>query len=99
MAQIKGSCGDTMKFSLKIKNEVIEEAWFWTDGCGATIASGNMLTKIILGKNLKEASAVTSKQLISALDSLPKENLHCAVLAVHTLRKSIKNYYMKNHEK
>lgn len=95
MAQIKGSCGDTMKFYLKIVNEVIKEAFFWTDGCGATIASGNMLTKIILEKNLKEANTVTSKQLISALDGLPKENLHCAVLAVNTLRKSIKNYYKR----
>jgi len=95
MAQIKGPCGDTMKFSLKIKNEVIEDAFFWTDGCGATIASGNMLTKIILGKNLKEANTVTSKQLISTLDGLPKENVHCAVLAVNTLRKSIENYYKK----
>ena len=75
--------------------KMIKEARFWTDGCGATIASGNMLTKIILGKNLKEANTVTSKQLISALDGLPKENLHCAVLAVNTLRKSIENYYKR----
>lgn len=94
-ARIKGPCGDTMEFYLKIVNEVIKEALFWTDGCGATIASGNMLTKIILGKNLKEANTVTSEQLISALDGLPKENLHCAVLAVNTLRKSIEKYYTK----
>ena len=92
---IKGPCGDTMRIDLQLKKDIITNARFWTDGCGPSIACGNMLTKIVLGKNLKEANTVTSKQLISALDGLPEENLHCAVLAVNTLRKSIKNYYKR----
>ena len=53
--QIKGSCNDTMKINLKFRNNVIQDARFWTDGCGATIACGNMLMKMVKGKNLKEA--------------------------------------------
>lgn len=92
IGKVKGPCGDTMKVSLKIVNEVIKDACFWTDGCGATIASGNMLINMIKGKTLSEANDVTSEQLINALDGLPKEHLHCALLAVSTLHKSIKNF-------
>jgi nitrogen fixation NifU-like protein len=95
IGKIKGPCGDTVKFSLKIKNEVITDANFWTDGCGATLASGNMLIKIIIGKKIRDANKITAKDLLDALDGLPKENHHCAVLAINTLRKSIKNYQNK----
>lgn len=95
IGQIKGSCGDTMKFTLKIVKDVIEDASFWTDGCGATVAAGNMLTKMIMRKTLKEANNVTSEQLLGALDGLPNEHRHCAHLAIKTMHKSIENYRMK----
>ena len=89
---IKGSCGDTMKITLKIVNGKIQDARFWTDGCGATLACGNMLTKIIIEKTLQEANKVNSKRLLDALDGLPKEHDHCALLAVNTLHEAINNY-------
>ncbi len=89
---IKGPCGDTMKITLKIVNGKIQDARFWTDGCGATLACGSMLTKRVIGKTLQEANNVNSKQLLDALDGLPKEHDHCALLAVNTLQKAIKNY-------
>jgi nitrogen fixation NifU-like protein len=90
---IKGPCGDTMKITLKIVNGKIQDARFWTDGCGATLATGNMLTKMVIGKTLKEANNVNSKQLIYSLDGLPKEHNHCALLAVNTLHKTIDQYH------
>jgi nitrogen fixation NifU-like protein len=89
---IKGPCGDTMKITLKIVNGGIQDAMFWTDGCGATLASGNMLIKMIKGKKIQEANTVTKTKLIDALESLPQEHDHCALLAVNTLHKAIKNY-------
>ena len=92
IGQIKGSCGDTMIFSLKIVNNIIKDARFWTDGCGPSVASGNILAKMSIGKTIKDAEEVTSKTLLNALHGLPKEHKHCAVLAINTLRKAIKNY-------
>ena len=91
-AKIKGPCGDTMKISLRIKDRKISDARFWTDGCGATIACGSMVTKIIKGKNLDEVNTITNIQLLEALDNLPEEHQHCAKLAVNTLHKAINNY-------
>jgi nitrogen fixation NifU-like protein len=61
-----------------------------TDGCGATIACGSMLTSMIKGKSLDEAEAITEDDLIAALGGLPEENLHCAHLAIITLRDALK---------
>jgi len=92
VGKIKGPCNDTMKISLKIKNSIITNAFFWTDGCGATIACGSMLTKMIKGLNIKEAYNLTNQKLIEVLDGLPKEHLHCSKLAMDTLKKAIENY-------
>jgi len=92
-AKIKGPCKDTMKIYLKIKNSIITKACFWTDGCGATIAAGNRLVKISLGKNIDEVSKISNKELIESLDGLPDEHIHCAKLATDTIHKAIKNYH------
>jgi len=91
--QIKGSCGDTMRMDLRIKGNVIQDARFWTDGCGASIACGNMLTKMIKGKIIEHALRIANDELTAVLGGLPEENLHCTVLAVNTLQKALKNYH------
>ena len=92
VGMIKGTCGDTMKITLKVVNGKIHDARFWTDGCGGSLACGNMLTKMIKGKTPHDALEISQKDLINKLDGLPKEHSHCAKLSVNTLRKAIKNY-------
>ena len=84
IGKVTGPCNDTMKISLTVNQGKIIEALFWTDGCGATIACGNMLMKMVKGKTPKEARLISKKDLINALDGLPKEHLHCAKLATDT---------------
>jgi len=94
-AEIEGPCGDTMKIELKINNNKIEDARFWTDGCGPTIACGNMLTKIVKNLSLNEANKITDIYLINQLDDLPNEHKHCATLSINTLKKAIEKYIKK----
>ena len=100
-AEIKGLCGDRMKIELKIENDTIKEARFWTDGCGATIACGNMLTKMIKGKSLTKIRDIDHYDLLESLGGLPLEHTHCSILAINTLNKAIHSYkknklYKKN---
>ena len=90
--EIKGPCGDTMKISLRVEKRRIKDACFWTDGCGATIACGSMLTKISKGKTLQEAKKYTNSELLITLDGLPVEHQHCPILAINTLQQALKNY-------
>ncbi|NIA03085.1 MAG: iron-sulfur cluster assembly scaffold protein [Nitrospirae bacterium] len=93
-AILKGWCGDTMEIYLKmehgIEHEIVADISFMTDGCGATIACGSMLTSMVKGKSVDEIEAITEDDLIAVLDGLPEENLHCAHLAVITLENALK---------
>ena len=93
--EINGPCGDTMKISLKIENNKIKKGCFWTDGCGATLACGNMLIKIIEKKTIDEVSNITKEKLIRSLDGLPEEHIHCAKLTVDTLKKALNDLKKK----
>jgi nitrogen fixation NifU-like protein len=87
---LTGWCGDTMEIYLKMEHEIVADITFMTDGCGSTIACGSMLTSMVKGKSLDEAEAITEDDLIAALEGLPEENLHCAHLAIITLRDALK---------
>ncbi len=89
--ELKGPCGDTMWMFVRINEGKVAGVSFITDGCGATIACGSMLTKIADGKKIAEVLDLSSLELIEALDGLPNENLHCARLAVATLHRAIKD--------
>ena len=95
VSEMKGTCGDTMKISLRIEDGNIIDVYFWTDGCGATVACGSMLTKIIKGKKIEGAANITCENLTNALKGLPKEHVHCSILTVNTFQKAIKNYNNK----
>jgi nitrogen fixation NifU-like protein len=95
--KIKGPCGDTMKIGLKIKDDIITDARFWTDGCGATIACGSMLTKMTIGLSVKNAKMITKDNLIKALLGLPDEHIHCAKLAASCLQNAIRKYIKQNY--
>jgi nitrogen fixation NifU-like protein len=95
---VTGPCGDTMEIWLKIADGKIKEAKFWTDGCGPSIAAGSMITEMAQGKGLAEASKITQKDVLNALEGLPEESLHCALLAANTLKGAIKDYLAYKNE-
>ena len=88
-------CGDIMKISLKIENDVIVDAKFKTFGCGAAVATSSMATEMIIGKTLEEALAVTNKAVVEALEGLPPAKIHCSVLAEEAIKAAIQDYYVK----
>jgi nitrogen fixation NifU-like protein len=89
---VHGWCGDTMEIYLRLNGERIEEATFMIDGCGPSVACGSMLTRMVIGMSLEEASEVRPENLLDALDGLPEESDHCAELAVSTLQNAIFNH-------
>ena len=92
VGKIIGTCGDTMQISIRVENGRIKESRFLTDGCGASIACGSMLTEMITGKTIGAALMINSDDLLRSLDGLPDEHVHCSVLAVNTLREAIQDY-------
>lgn len=94
------SCGDLMEVYLKInkKNNKIEDIKFQTLGCGAAIASSDVLCELAKGKTLNEAKKIDNKDIIKRLKGLPLIKLHCSVLGARTLRKAIDDYEEKKEK-
>ncbi len=89
-------CGDIMKMYMDIEDNVIKDVKFKTFGCGAAIATSSMATEMVKGKTVEEALALTNKAVMEALDGLPKEKIHCSVLAEEAIHSAINDYRQRN---
>jgi nitrogen fixation NifU-like protein len=94
-AWVKGLCGDTMEMYLYIEENVIRDARFQTDGCGATFACGSVATEFVKGKTVPESLRLSPGTIIDALAGLPEDHRHCAVLAANTLHQAIADYLLR----
>ena len=97
-ARITGPCGDTMEIWLRVRDGIIEQATFWTDGCGTTIAAGSVVTELAKGKQAGEAFRIAQQDVLEALGGLPEESVHCALLAANTLKEAVKDYLACRNE-
>ena len=95
---VTGPCGDTMEIWLQVKDGLMSNATFWTDGCGSTIAAGSTVTELVKGRSIIEAQRITPTDILDALGGLPEESLHCALLAADTLTEAIKDYLAFRNE-
>jgi nitrogen fixation NifU-like protein len=86
---------DTMVFYLTIENGIIKKANFFTDGCGATVATGSQTTLLIEGKKIEYAEKLEPEDIDNALQGLPEDHKHSLELAVITLRNLIIKYRSK----
>ena len=97
-ASVTGPCGDTMDIWLKVKDDTIVKATFMTDGCGTTIAAGSMVTELAKDKSISQALRINQEDVLSALEGLPEESKHCALLAANTLKVAAKDYLALKNE-
>jgi nitrogen fixation NifU-like protein len=84
-----------IELHIRVQNEIITDAKFKTFGCGAAIAASSMVTELIIGKSVTEASEISNNTIIEALDGLPREKLHCSVLAEKALNAAIADFRNK----
>ena len=90
-AACESGCGESMKIWLRVRNDTVAQAGYWTDGCAATIACGSMATDLVLGRSVNQALSITAEHIANALEDLPAGNLHCAELAAETLRAALRD--------
>jgi NifU-like protein involved in Fe-S cluster formation len=88
-AGCRSSCGENMKIWLTVKNQIVQDAGFWTDGCAATVACGSMATDLIQGRTVTKAMNLAAHDIADALEDLPEGNLHCAELAARTVKAAL----------
>jgi len=88
------ACGDVMKLKIKVEDCIITDAKFMTYGCGSAIASSSLVTELLKGKTLQEATAIKNTDIVEEL-ALPPVKIHCSVLAEDAIKAAIKDYELK----
>lgn len=94
-AWVTGPCGDTMEFYLVIDEDVIEQVKYHTDGCEYTRLCGTAVARLVKGRSLREAIAISAKQVLEELPELPPGNRHCAILAVSTFYRAVGEFWVR----
>lgn len=91
-AKKTGECGDTVEMFLSIENDHIKHVSFVIEGCRNTHACANAVSALVEGKETDTAWEITPEDVIQFLETLPKENHHCAELAVGAFYLALSNY-------
>jgi len=86
------ACGDVMRLQIKVNADgIIEDAKFKTYGCGSAIASSSLLTEMVKGMTLNQATEIKNTELAQEL-ALPPVKIHCSVLAEDAIKAAVKDY-------
>jgi nitrogen fixation NifU-like protein len=92
------ACGDVMKLQIKVdKAGIIVDAKFKTYGCGSAIASSSLVTELVKGMSIDQASAIKNSDIATEL-ALPPVKIHCSILAEDAIKAAVKDYKEKHND-
>jgi nitrogen fixation NifU-like protein len=89
-------CGDVMKITIDVEDDVISDIRFQTLGCGAAIATSSIVTEMAKGMTLADAVGITKEGVAEELGGLPPAKMHCSVLATDGLKAAVDDYLTSN---
>ena len=85
------ACGDVMKLQIKVEDGIITDARFKTYGCGSAIASSSLITELVKGMSLDQASSIKNSEIAEEL-ALPPVKIHCSILAEDAIKAAVDDY-------
>jgi nitrogen fixation NifU-like protein len=83
-------CGDILELGARFEDGRVAEARYRTRGCTASIGVGSALTELVTGKTVPELQALKAADIEAAVDGLPNESKHAAVLAADAVKALVK---------
>jgi nitrogen fixation protein NifU and related proteins len=92
VSEMTGTCGDTMRIWLKVKDGVILDARYQVLGCPGAIASAMAVVDLVKGKKIADARALNDGDVFRLLEDIPAQKNHCIELAVKTFQKALHEY-------
>jgi nitrogen fixation NifU-like protein len=89
------ACGDVMKLQIRVEDGIITDAKFKTYGCGSAIASSSLITEMVKGMTLDNASKIKNSEIAEEL-ALPPVKIHCSILAEDAIKAAVEDYRKKH---
>jgi NifU-like protein involved in Fe-S cluster formation len=90
--QHQGSCGDILFLSLKISDNVIQDAMYEYIGCAGLQSCASALTEMIKNKLISEAKTFSVDDIIRFLEGIPEQKYECAEIAFNALQFAINKW-------
>src|SRR5687768_3896628 len=95
-ARVRSSAdGDLLQLHMRIEGDVVRAARFKVYGCGAAIATGSVLTELVLGKTVEELRMISNEKLSLLMGGLPPGKIHCSVLAEQAVQAALE-YWLEH---
>jgi NifU-like protein involved in Fe-S cluster formation len=88
----QGTCGDILMLSLKINQDVIEDASYEYIGCAGLQVCASAMTEMIKGKRITEAMNLEVDDILDFLQGIPTQKYECAEISRDTLKIALKSY-------
>ena len=70
------TCGDAIRLTLDVQDDIVRDAKFDGEGCSISLSSASMMTEAIKGKSLEEALGMSeefSKMMLGEDYDIPEE--------------------------
>src|SRR5918998_1516485 len=83
------ACGDLVRVAVRVEGEMVVEAGFDAEGCGAARAAGSAVVELVEGRPFLEAARVTPDEVAGALGGLIPPKRHAAELAADALHRAL----------
>lgn len=91
-AFVRGNCGDAMKISLRLADDRVVEAKYWTDGCRMSRTCGAAAANLALNRTSEQLADIDHLAILSEVGDLPEEDFHCATLAAGAIQEALRKY-------
>ncbi|MBI4563487.1 MAG: iron-sulfur cluster assembly scaffold protein [Planctomycetes bacterium] len=85
-------CGDMVKLTLRIQDQVVVDARAKTFGCAAAIASSSALTELLIGSSVERARGIRDRDVVNRLGGLPAHKIKCSLVAEQAVAQALANY-------
>jgi NifU-like protein len=98
------ACGDAIRFTFQVRRhpadpaqDIITAARYLTFGCTSAIAASEALCLLIEqgGFTPIQALKVTNKDIVTFLEGLPSQKIHCSVMGAEALEAAVFNWAQK----
>jgi nitrogen fixation NifU-like protein len=88
-------CGDRMRVMIRVRDGCIDAVRWQTRGCPPAIATSSFASEMVQGWTLEQVDALTRDAIAEAIGGLPKDKVHCSVLAADALQAAVADYRAK----
>jgi nitrogen fixation NifU-like protein len=91
-------CGDRMRVMIRVRDGRIDAVRWQTRGCPPAIATSSFASEMVQGWTLEQVDALTRDAIAEAIGGLPRDKVHCSVLAADALQAAVADYRRKRRK-